>query len=231
MKPFLQEVPPFLLALLRQLQNRLEIAWAVNVVFTHVLPWSRPTVFVEGNFLMANQARTGGVTYSPFFLAVAAEDGGEHCTRRSFSSCRYSGRTHLGGPSPAIPLGPVFFFSSIFTVGSLHLFLLCFAAVSCRVSQLAPPRRFSPAFASRQLLLHPEIIVDVHTILSLLLSLCLQPAATDCLSCCKWWAAVLGRAMGEFSNRKVQFPTPLGRKTVPLQQQRPATGAQRVRTA
>ena len=56
-KPFLREVPPFLPALLRQLQNRLEIAWAMNVVFTHVLPWSRPAVFVEGNFLMANQAR------------------------------------------------------------------------------------------------------------------------------------------------------------------------------
>ena len=55
-KPFLREVPPFLPALLRQLQNRLEIAWAINVVFTHVLPWSRPAVFVEGNFLMANQA-------------------------------------------------------------------------------------------------------------------------------------------------------------------------------
>ena len=56
-KPFLREVPPFLPALLRQLQNRLDIAWAINVVFTHVLPWSRPAVFVEGNFLMANQAR------------------------------------------------------------------------------------------------------------------------------------------------------------------------------
>ena len=55
-KPFLREVPPFLPALLRQLQNRLDIAWAINVVFTHVLPWSRPTVFVEGNFLMTNQA-------------------------------------------------------------------------------------------------------------------------------------------------------------------------------
>ena len=79
------------------------------------------------------------VTYSPFFLAAAAEDGGEHHTRRSFSSCRYSGRTHLAGPSPAFPLGPVFFFSSIFMVGSLRLFLVCFATVSCRVSQLAPP--------------------------------------------------------------------------------------------
>ena len=80
------------------------------------------------------------VTYSPFFPAVAAKDGGEHCTRRSFSSCRYSGRTHLAGPSPAFPLGPIFFFfSSIFMVGSLRLFLVCFATVSCRMSELAPP--------------------------------------------------------------------------------------------
>ena len=107
------------------------------------------------------------------------------------------------GPSPAFPLGPVFFFSSIFTVGSLRLFLVCFAAISCRVSELAPPRRFSPAFASKQLLLQLEIIVDVHTILSLLLSLCLQPAATDCSSYCKWRAAVLGRAISKFSNRNV----------------------------
>ena len=96
---------------------------------------------------------------------------------------------------------------------------------------IGPPRRFSPAFISRQLLLQPEIIVDVHTVLSLLLSLCLQPVATDCSSCCKWRAAVLGRAISKFSNRKVQFPTPLGRKTVPLQQQWPATGAQWVRTS
>ena len=94
-----------------------------------------------------------------------------------------------------------------------------------------PPRRFSLAFASKQLLLHPEIVIDVHTILLLLLSLCLQPAAIDCSSCCKWWAAVLCLAISKFSSRKVQFPTPLGRKTVPLQQQWPATGAQRVRTA
>ena len=77
--------------------------------------------------------------YSPFFPVAAAEDGGEHRTRRSFSSCKYSGQTHLGGPLPAVPLGPVFFFSSIFTVGSLPLFLLCFAVVSYHVSQLVPP--------------------------------------------------------------------------------------------
>ena len=29
----------------------------MNIVFTHVLLWSCPAVFVEGNFLMANQAR------------------------------------------------------------------------------------------------------------------------------------------------------------------------------
>ena len=53
-KPFLQEVPPFLPTLLCQLHNCLEIAWAMNAMFTHVLPWNRPAVFVEGNFLMAN---------------------------------------------------------------------------------------------------------------------------------------------------------------------------------
>ena len=136
-------------------------------------------------------------------------------------------------PCPLFPWAPVFFFfSSIFTVGSLRLFLACFAAVSCRMSELGPPpRRFSPAFTSRQLLLHPEIVIDVHTVLSFLLSPCLQPAATDCWSCCKWQAAVLGCAISKFSNRKVQFLIPLGRKTVPLQQQRLATGVQRVRTA
>ena len=124
------------------------------------------------------------VTYSPFFPAAAAEDGGEHCTRRPFSSCRYSGRTHPGSPSPPFPLGPVFFFSSIFTVGSLRLFLVCFAAVSYYVSQLPPPPppgRFSPAFASRQLLLQPEIVIDVHTVLSLLLLLCLQACSNRLL--------------------------------------------------
>ena len=55
-KLFLREVPRFLQALLRQLHNRLEIAWAVNVIFTYVLLWSCLAVFVEGNFLMANQA-------------------------------------------------------------------------------------------------------------------------------------------------------------------------------
>ena len=144
-KPFLWEVPPFLLALRRQLQNHLEIAWAVNVVFTHVLPWSRPAIFVEGNFLMANQA--------PNILPLFS----------STSSRRWRGAPHqavvlivqIQWPNPPcrslarFSLGPVFFFSSIFTVGSLHLFLVCFATVSCRVSKLAPPRRFSPAFASK----------------------------------------------------------------------------------
>ena len=55
-KPFLQEVLPFLLALLCQLHSCLEVAGAVNVVITHVLLWSRPSVFVEGNFLVVNQA-------------------------------------------------------------------------------------------------------------------------------------------------------------------------------
>ena len=225
-KPFLWEVPPFLPALLRQLQNRLEIAWAMNVVFTHVLPWSRPAVFVEGNFLMANQAHN----VLPFFPTATTEDGGEHRTRRSFSSCRYSSQTHLGGPSPTFPLGPVFFFSSIFMVGSLCLFLLCFVAVSCRMSQLAPPADSLPPSLPDSSSSSQKSSLTVHTILSLLLSLCLQPAATDCSSYCKWQAAVLGHAISEFSNQKLQFPTLLGRKTVPLQQQRPATGAQRVRT-
>ena len=107
--------------------------------------------------------------------------------------------------------------------------LFCCTFLPCVTT--SPPYRFSPTFASRQLLLQPEIVFDVHTVLSLLLSLCLQAAATNCSSCCKWRAAILGRTISKFSNRKVQFPTPLGRKMVPLQQQRPATGAQRVRTA
>ena len=180
---------------------------------------------------MANQARN----ILPLFSSSSSRRWREHRTRRSFSSCRYSGQTHPGGPSPAFPLGPVFFFSSIFTVGSLCLFLVCFAAVSCRMSELhpppPPPRKFSPAFASRQLLLQAEIVVDVHIVLSLLLSLCLQPAATDCSSCCKWRVGILDHAISKNSNRKVQLPKPLGRKTVPLQQQRAATGAQWVRTS
>ena len=46
----------------------------MNVVFTHVLLWSRPAVFVEGNFLMANQARN----ILPLFSATTTEDGAPH---------------------------------------------------------------------------------------------------------------------------------------------------------
>ena len=199
----------------------------MNVVFTHVLPWSRPTVFVEGNFLMANQARN--------VLPLFSSSSNRRWRGAPYQAVILIVQIQLLNPPwrslTCFSLGPRLLLLFDLTVGSLRLFLLCFAAVSYRVSKRHPPRRFSPAFTSRQLLLQPEIVVDVYIILSLLLSLCLQPAATDCSSCCKWRAAILGRAISKFSNRKVQFPTPLGRKTVPLQQQRPATGAQRVRTA
>ena len=134
-KPFLREVPPFLPALLRQLQNRLDIAWAINVVFTHVLPWSRPAVFVEGNFLMANQARN----VLPFFQYHQPKMEGSTAPGDHSHCAQIAAETHPGSPSPPFPLGPVFFFSSILTIGSLRLFLVCFAAVSFHTSELAPP--------------------------------------------------------------------------------------------
>ena len=63
-----------------------------------------------------------------------------------------------------------------------------------------------------------------------LLSLRSQLAATGCCRFSKWWARVLSRAISEHSNRNVLLPKPLGTTTVPLQEQRPATGEQRVRT-
>ena len=201
-KPFLREVPPFLLALLRQLQNRLEIAWAMNVVFVHVLPWSRPAVFVEGNFLMANQARNvlplfsssssrrwRGAPHQAVVLIVQIQRLNPHWR----SLTRYS-------------LGPrLLLLLDLYGRFSLPLPTLFCCNFLPRVTTgpPPPPRRFSPAFASRQLLLHPEIVVHVHTVLSLLLSLCLQLAATDCSSYCKWRAAVMGHAISKFSNRKV----------------------------
>ena len=184
----------------------------MNVVFTHVLPWSRPAVFVEENFLMANQARN----VLPLFP--------------NSSSRRWRGAPHqavvlivqIQRPNPPwwslahCSLGPrLLLLLNLYGRFSSPLPTLFCCSFLLRVTT-SPPRRFSPAFASRQLLLHPEIIIDVHTVLSFLLSLCLQPATTDCSSCCKWRAAVLGRAISKFSNRKVQFLTPLGRKTVPL---------------
>ena len=53
-KPFFWEAPPFLPALLHQLHNCLEVAWAMDVVFMHVLLGSRLAVFVEENFLVAD---------------------------------------------------------------------------------------------------------------------------------------------------------------------------------
>ena len=146
---------------------------------------------------------------------------------RSFSSCTNSGRTHPGGPSPPFPLGPVFFFSSILTVGSLRLFLVCFAAVSFPASELAPPPPILPFQAG---LPPPGYRRSRPYCVASLLSLCLQPATTGCWRFCKWRAGVLGCAISEHSNRNVLLPKPLGRTTVPLQEQRPATSEQRVRT-
>ena len=169
--------------------------------------------------------------YSPFFPIAAAEDGGEHRTRRSFSSCRYRGLTHPASPSPTFPLVP-----RLLLLLDLHgrfpsplpgLFCCNFLP---RV-RTPPPADSLPPLLPDSLLLQAEIIIDVHTILSLLLLLCLQPAATDCSSCCKWRAVFLGRSTSEYSNWKVQFLKPLGRKMVPLQQQQwTAMGAQWVRT-
>ena len=56
--------PALLVALFHQLQNYLDIARVVNIVFMHALPGSRPAIFVEGNILVGNQARN----IVPFFL-------------------------------------------------------------------------------------------------------------------------------------------------------------------
>ena len=157
-KPFLQEVPPFLPALLCQLQNRLEIAWAINVVFTHVLPWSRPAVFVEGNFLMANQARN----VLPLFSSSTS-------------------RRWRGAPHQAIILivhkqrpNPPWRSLAPFSLRARLLLLLdldgrfpsplpglfC-CSVLPRV-RTGPPRQFC---RSRQVLLHPDIVVHIHIVL------------------------------------------------------------------
>ena len=93
-KPFLWEVLPFLLAVLSQLLNFLEVAGAVNVVFTHMLPWSRPTIFVEGNFLVANQERN----IVPLFLVAATKDG-EGTARDGRSHFAHAGAS----PTPLVP--------------------------------------------------------------------------------------------------------------------------------
>ena len=157
-KPFLWEVPPFLPALLRQLQNRLEIAWAINVVFTHVLLWSRPPVFVEGNFLMANQARN--------VLSLLSSS---------------TSRRWRGAPHQAIVLivykqwpNPPWRSLAPFSLGARLLLLLDLdgrfpsplpTSFCCSVLpriRTRPPRRFCQ---SRQVLLHLKIVVHVHTVL------------------------------------------------------------------
>ena len=222
-KPLLREVPPFLPALLHQLQNHLEIAWAINVVFTHVLPWSRLAVFVEGNFLMANQARN----ILPFFSSSAS-------------------RRWRGAPHQAIILivhkqrpNPPSRSLTPFSLGArllLHLDLdgrfpsplpglFCcnvFPRIRTRPPPPIPPFQTGPP--------PPGYRCSRPYCVAGLLLLCLQLAATRCWRFCKWWVGVLGRAISEHSNRNVSLPKPLGRTTVLLQQQRPATGEQRVRT-
>ena len=138
-KPLLQEVPPFLSALLRQLHNCLEMAWALNIVFTYVLPWSRPTMFVEGNFLVGNQTRN----VVPIFPSSSSRKW-----RRAPHEVVVL-IVHIQGPLPPcrsltrFPLGPVFFFSSMFMVGSLGLFLVVLLRFPMECQNSTPPQILS----------------------------------------------------------------------------------------
>ena len=68
------------------------------------------------------------VTYSLFF--PPSPYGGEQRMRRSSLSCANKGLTHPASASFAFPLLPIFFFiPSIFTLGYLCLFLVCYTAI------------------------------------------------------------------------------------------------------
>ena len=126
-KPFLRDVPPFLLALLCQQHNCLEVPWASNIVLTHVLLGSRQAVFVERNILVAKDA----CDVSPFF-SVAPCGGGEQLRRQLSSSCINRGLIHLADVSPAFLLCIfLFFIPSTFAVGCLRLFLVYYTTIPC----------------------------------------------------------------------------------------------------
>ena len=97
---------------------------------------------------------------------------------------RYSGQTHLGGPSPTVPLAPSSSSLDLYSRFSSPLPALFCCSFLLRITTGPPPQILS-CFRFQTAPPPPEIVVDVHTVLSLLLSLCLQPAAIDCSSCCK----------------------------------------------
>ena len=146
----------------------------------HVLLGSRPYVFFKEKFLVANQARN----IFPFFPIAAVEDGGAQYMKQSFPSCADSAFTH-----PPVPRGSASTFEShLLLLLDLHgrfpwplIGLFCCSFLWRLTTPLL--YRFSSTFTPQQLFLQAEIIVDVHTILLLLLLLCLHPAATVCLHC------------------------------------------------
>ena len=146
--------------------------------------------------------------------------------RGSHSYCAHIGASPIPPVHRPLSLGP-----HLLLVLNLHcmlpwllLGLFCYTFLRCLTTPL--PRRFSPTLTPQQLFLQGEIVIDVHTVLLLLLSLCLQLAATICSCCWKWRVGVLGCAMCKYSNQKIRLPKPLGRTKVLLQQQRVAMGVQ-----
>ena len=138
----------------------------------HVLPGSRQDVFAEGNFWVENHAHD----IFPFFLAAIAEDGG-----RTVGGGR-SYRAHIGASPISLVHCTLSFGPRLLLLFDLHNrfpwplpSLFCHSFLWCMTTLL--PHRFSFAFNPQQLFLHAKIVLDVHTILLLLLSLCLEPAA------------------------------------------------------
>ena len=109
-------------------------------------------------------------------------------------------------------LRPVSFVASHYGVASPLLALMYCSLLRWR----APlPHRFSITLELPQILHQANGVVGIHSILLLLLLLCLYPAATDCSCCCNWRVGVLGYAISEYSNWKRLLPKPLGRTSVP----------------
>ena len=193
----------------------------------HVLPGSHPAVFVEGNFLVANEA------HNIFLLFFGS------------TSQRWGKALHevvvlivrIQRPHPSC------WSIAYFSLEPYHLVLLnlhgrfswplpsFFCSNYLRRMTTPLPHRFSPRFTHQQLFLHARIVVDVYTALLLLLSLCLQLAAKISLHCLKWRADVWGHAICGYFNKKVLLPKPLGTTKASFLKQQVGMGVQRVRVA
>ena len=121
--------------------------------------------------------------------------------RQLSSLCMYMDLTHLASASPTFPLGLIFFVSSIFTIGCLGLFLVCFAMVTYIVQLHSPI---------------DSVLLSLPKISSSMWKSSLTSILPCCSCCCyvaihcKMWVGVLGCTICEYSNWKVLLLKPLG---------------------